>query len=103
MVEDRIFREFFGCGALVALQVWSLLFTTGTIPLGGTLMHLLCTLSFLNVYPKSSLLARLCGADAKTVHKHTWGETPEIGFIEAIANLEPLVARELAVVVLLLF
>jgi len=53
------------------------------------------------VYPKSSLLARLFGADAKTVHKHIWGKPPEI-FIEAIANLQPFVVRELVVVVLLL-
>jgi len=99
MVEDRSFRKFFGCGALVALQVWSLLFTTGTIPLGGTLMHLLWTLLLLKVYPKSAVLARLCGADAKTIRKYVWGEidASAIGFIEAIANLEPLVVSKTVV------
>ena len=92
MTEDRDFREFFGCGALIALQLWNLLFTTGTIPVGGTLMHLLWTLLFLKVYPQSSVLSRLCGgADPKTIRKHVWGEDLDIGFIEAIANLEPFV------------
>jgi len=85
MVEDRSFREFFGCGAMVALQLWSLLFTTGAIPGAGTLMHLLWTLLLLKMYPKTLALARLCGADAKTVRKYIWGEGTDMGFVEATA------------------
>ena len=44
--EDRDFREFFGCSILVFQALWSLLLTTGTLPEGGTIMHLLWTLLF---------------------------------------------------------
>jgi len=95
MTEDMDFQECFGCGALNALQLWNLLFTTGTVPVGGTLMRLLWTLMFLNVCPKISVLLRLCGgADPKTIRKHLWGEDADIGFIEAIANLEQFVASD---------
>ena len=33
--EDRDFREFFGCGALVALEVWNRLLDKGILPDGG--------------------------------------------------------------------
>ena len=93
MTEDGDFWEHFRCGALIALQLWNLSFTTGTVPDGGTLMNLLWTLMFLNVCPKSSVLSRLCdGTDPKTIRKHLWGKDADIGFIEAIANLEPFVA-----------
>ena len=39
--EDRDFREFFGCGALVALKVWGLLLDNFFIPDGACLYHLL--------------------------------------------------------------
>ena len=82
--EDRDFREYFGCGPLVALALWNLLVTTDLIPLGGTLDHLLWTLMFLKLYTKEGPLCNLAGGvDRKTLSKWVWL------FICAIAQLEP--------------
>lgn len=91
--EDRRFREFFGCGALVALALWNLLLTHGALPEGGTIMHLLWALHFMNVYPKQdggSATAGVSGGaiDPKTWRKYFWP------FVEAIAYLEQFVVRE---------
>ncbi len=44
--EDKLFREFFGCSALVALYTWSLLEQYDFIPPDGQIQHLLWTLFF---------------------------------------------------------
>ena len=82
--EDRDFREYFGCGAIVALALWNLLATTDTIPSGGTLEHFMWTLMFLKLYMKEGPLCNLAGGvDRKTFSKWVWM------FLYAIAALEP--------------
>ncbi len=49
--EDRIFGEFFGCGAPIALQLWNLLDENGCSPESGQICHLLWTLFFMKQYP----------------------------------------------------
>jgi hypothetical protein len=66
--EDRDFREMFGCGAIVALSVFSMLVTTCYLPEGGSLEHLLWTLMFMKVYAKERTMSVLAGGvDPKTI------------------------------------
>ena len=51
-VEDRRFREFFGCAAVVVLSLWKRLEIASQVPYGGEPKHLLWTLLFMKVYPK---------------------------------------------------
>jgi len=86
--EDRDFREFFGCGVLVSLSLWSLLVTHDVVPDGGTIEHLLWTLLFLKVYAKQGTLCALAGGvDPVTYRGWCWQ------FIAAIADLQASVVR----------
>ena len=51
-VEDRRFREFFGCAAVVVLSLWRTVAITSQVPYGGEPKHLLWNLLFMKVYPK---------------------------------------------------
>ena len=83
MVEDRRFREFFGCSAMVAMSVWRRLSRTSQIPFGGEPKHLLWALLFMKVYPKEGVMCKLINVkDPKTFRGRVKG------FIEAIADLE---------------
>ena len=70
--EDRDFREFFGCGPLVACNLWQLLFEHDLIPTGGDLKYFLWTLMFLKVYGKQRTMSTLAGVDKKTFEKWVW-------------------------------
>ena len=59
--QDHHFREFFGCGAKIALNVWCMLVEGDLVPPGGQIIHLLWTLYFLKAYPKQARLAQLWG------------------------------------------
>jgi len=93
LTEDRKFRDYFGCGAHVVLTLWSLLLTNDLIPMGGMIHHLLWTLMVLNLYYKEQQLCDLSGGiDKKTLRKWVWGNESQHGFVQAISNLESLVA-----------
>ena len=84
--EDRKFREWFGCGPLVALATWNMLLVQELLPADGTLEHFLWTLMFMKQYQKTELMCRLCGGiDPKTLEKWVWA------FIDAISCLESFV------------
>ena len=90
--EDRDFREYFGCGPLVALSLWNLLATMDMVPSGGTLEHFMWTLMFLKLYTKESPLCNLAGGvDRKTFSKWVWL------FIFAISGLESTVVSILTI------
>ena len=81
--EDRRFRETFGCGSTVVLNLWNMLQTEHLVPVKGTLEHLLRALMFMKVYPTENILATLSGTvDPKTNRMWNWL------FISAIADLE---------------
>jgi hypothetical protein len=81
--EELEFRQFFGCGAVVFLNLWNLLVTMDLVPSGGTIEHLLWTLMFLKTYAKQKVLCALAGAVSdETFRKWTWN------FIHAIVQLE---------------
>lgn len=82
-MEERNFREWFGCRQLVALAVWSMLVKTDLLPAGGELHHLLWTLAFLKVYAREHVMAVSFASDRQTVGKWVWL------FLDAIASLEP--------------
>jgi hypothetical protein len=84
LTEDRKFREYFGCGPLVALTAWNLLEKTGNLPHKGTMEFYLWSLMCLKIYPKDNGAAKLSAADPKTFRRWVWDE-----FVPAIANLEP--------------
>ncbi|KAL9180930.1 hypothetical protein ACHAXT_009735 [Thalassiosira profunda] len=88
--EDRRFREFFGCGAAIALVLWNRLLEHDALPDGGMIMHLLWALHFMNAYPKQDAGSATAGGsggalDPKTWRKYLWP------FVEAIAYLEQFV------------
>ena len=81
--EDRRFREFFGCSAVVAISVWRRLEMGSQVPDGCTLKHLLWSLVFMKVYPKQQVMCTLVNVfDPKTFKSRVWG------MIEAVSNLE---------------
>ena len=83
MVEDRRFREFFGCSAIVVILVWRRLSRTLQIPFGGEPKHLFWALLFMKVYPKEGILCKLINIkDPKKFRDRVKD------FIEAIADLE---------------
>ena len=51
-VEERRFREFFRCSAVVVRSLWRRLTMTSQVPYGGESKHLLWTIRFMKVYPK---------------------------------------------------
>lgn len=82
--EDRDFREFFGCSAPVALDLWNRLVCRGCFSLGGTRAeHLLWTLMYMKLYPKRKAMSVLCGASKDTWTKRVYD------FFDAIGQLEP--------------
>jgi hypothetical protein len=86
--ENRDFRDFFGCGPLVALELWRLLKTNDFLPQGGRLEHLLWMLAFLKTYGHRKLMCSICGGiDYKTLMKWV------LLFVEAVADVEPLIVR----------
>lgn len=97
MTEDRKFREFFGCGPLVAVELWNALVTTELLPDNGTTQHMLWALMMLKIYAKEHVLAKLAGVDPKTFRLWAWTR-----FVPAIADLEPYVVRRLLVALYLL-
>ncbi|KAL9183039.1 hypothetical protein ACHAXT_004826 [Thalassiosira profunda] len=72
MSEDRAFRDFFGTSAIVVLALWQLLVETELLPEGGTMMHLLWTLFFFNVYPKQAQACSTAGASSGAIDPKTW-------------------------------
>ena len=77
VVEDRLFKEYFGVSAAVALIVWELLDKHDLVPEKGQIKHLLWTLVFLKVYPKQGPVCSLVGGikgavDPKTFRKWVW-------------------------------
>lgn len=89
--EDLKFREYFGCGADVALTVWSMLETNDLLPPGGTIEKLLWALNLMKVYNNGAVANTCGGIDKKTLDKWSWGNDQQHGFIEAVAMLENLV------------
>jgi len=97
--EDRRFREFFGCGARVALAVWTLLIQYDYLPDDGMILHMLWALFFMKVYPKQEGGSSAAGGssgviDPKTWRKYIWP------FIEAIAYLEQFVVSYFCMLIL---
>ena len=83
MTEYRDFREFFGCGLLVASTLWDLLVKENVLPENGRYNHLLWTLMLMKIYGKEKTLCTLAGGvDKKTFRK--WSKE----FVVAIRNLE---------------
>jgi hypothetical protein len=61
VVEDRLFKEYFGVSATVVLVVWNLLDEHDLIPEKGEIKHLLWALVFLMIYPKQGPVCSLVG------------------------------------------
>ena len=80
--EDRKFCALFGCSAVVAMALWTLLLKHSVLPDGGTMTHFLWALIWLKVYAMEDEMKQLCGgADQKTIRK--WVHL----FVPAIASL----------------
>ena len=81
--EDRRFREFFGCSAIVISTIWRWLEKNSLVPDGCEVLHLLWSLVFMKVYPLQQVMCTLINVlDPKTFRGRVWK------MIEAVANLE---------------
>ncbi len=92
VVEDRLFKEYFGVSMTIVLAVWNLLNEHNIIPEKGEIKHLLWALVFLKVYPKQGPVCSLVGGtkgsiDPKTFWKWVWK------FIFKIELLDEVVVR----------
>ena len=85
--EDRVFREYFGIGPLVAVILWELLILHRLLLDGCGIIHLLWTLIFLKEYGKTHQMSNQAQVDANTFRKYVWL------FIAAISELEVHVVR----------
>ena len=82
--EDRDFREFFGCGCVVATKTYELLAAEDLLPIGGHLEHFLWALMFMKIYGKERNLCTLAGGvDKKTFRKWAWLFVVAIAYLEA--------------------
>lgn len=86
-VEDRRFRENFGCGAAVALMLWQMLSTHDLVPPSGQIIHMLWTLYFLKQYPKQDAGCAAAGGSRRAIDPKTFRKYVH-PFISAIAELE---------------
>lgn len=92
-VEERDFREFFGCSPPVVVSLWGLLVKNELVPKGGSIEKLLWALMFKKTYGKEKTMCTLVGGiDPKTFRKIVWE------FISAIASLEGLVVSNLFII-----
>ncbi len=85
-MERRFFREFFGTSLTIAWMVWNLLIDHHRLPEKGKPKHLLWTLYFFKVYPKTGPGCACVGGpsgaiDPKTFRKWIWK------FADAICEL----------------
>jgi hypothetical protein len=92
VVEDRLFKEYFGVSVTIVLVIWNLLNEHELIPKKGEIKHLLWALVFLKVYPKQGPVCSLVGGtkgavDPKTFWKWVWK------FIFNIELLDEVVVR----------
>ena len=87
MTEDQLFRQFFGCGTIVALSLWNLLKAENQSVPAASIEHMMWALLFLKTYSKESVLVRMLG---RTVDEKTWRESMW-RMVDAIGALEPIV------------
>lgn len=88
--EDKLFCEFFGCSALVALYTWSLLEQYDFIPPDGQIQHLLWTLFFMKQYPTEGLACAALGGSKGKIDPKTYRKWVH-PFMSALSDLEPCV------------
>lgn len=88
--EDKLFREFFGCSALVALYTWSLLEQYDFITPDGQIQHLLWTLFFMKQYPTEGLACAALGGSKGKIDPKTYRKWVH-PFMSALSDLEPCV------------
>lgn len=84
--EDRKFRETFGAGPFVLLELWQLLVKYEFLPDGGTLEKFLWTFSFMKSQGTITQKSKLCG-DIDPDRLRKWAFL----FIGAVADMEYLI------------
>ena len=86
--EDRVFRDFFGCGIVVVMELWMLLQSNGFLTEEDPApVHLLWTLMFMKMYGLESDMHTRASVAANTFRLWVWS------LIEAISNLENKMVR----------
>ena len=93
--ENRLFRDFFGCGAHLVVILWKMMDALDLLPAEVEVVHLLWTLYWLKCYPMESPATAAVGrpghkVDPKTFHKYV----QPIVFV--MSYLEPHVVRKSA-------
>ena len=75
-------REYFGCGPLIAADLWVLIRNQGVLPVNASINKLLWTLHFMKSYSMEEILCNTVKVDNKIFRETCWS------FIESIALLE---------------
>jgi hypothetical protein len=88
--KDRLFRDFFGCGAYIVVLLWNMMDELDVLPHEVKVVHLLWTLYWMKCYPTESPGTATIGkqghkVDPKTFRKYVYP------IVYAIASLEPYV------------
>lgn len=88
--KDRLFRDFFGCGAYIVVLLWNMMDELDVLPHEVEVVHLLWTLYWMKCYPTESPCTATVGkqgrkVDPKTFRKYVYP------IVYAIASLEPYV------------
>jgi hypothetical protein len=84
LTEDRRFREMFGCGLLVANDVWTRLNDDGSFE-SRSIEDMMRALIFLKSYGKEGTISIMVGTiDEKTYRKRLWPMIEAIGALESV-------------------
>ena len=84
--EDRLFREFFGTSAVIALITWNLLSTHQMLPEGSKIKHLLWSLFWMKQYPTEGVATATVGGSRGKIDPKTFRKWVK-PFVLAIADL----------------
>jgi hypothetical protein len=90
IVARRAFKEYFGICPTIVCLIWKLLANNDLLPEKAQIKHLLWALFFMKVYPKQGPACSVVGGSNGAVDPKTFGKWVWM-FIQAIANLEPVV------------
>ena len=88
--QDRLFRDFFGCGAHIVVILWNMLVTLDMLPDKIEVVHLLWTLYWLKCYPTGSPATFTVGRPGRKVDPRTFQKYVH-PMVYGNAGLEPYV------------
>ena len=86
--ENRLFRDFFGCGAHLVVILWKMMDALDLLPAEVEVVHLLWTLYWLKCYPTESPATAAVGRPGHKVDPKTFRKYVQ-PIVFAVSDLEP--------------